>query len=209
LFDRLGVGVTARNEVVSVGAGFVRVFEEKPRKLQRYEDGGEKIRTMVSDLLREQGKNLDTQHYLRLRRGPFVMVSVLDESMSDEPFVLDGRFIDIFDPHLPFTTVRSLAPNERTLLYDLDWAQSQGIKAKVVAAATRIRGEDFSGGRFRFSARGPAATTARARVLLPKAPQKVSTAPEIEFDQEWDAESNTLWLEFPNTGAAIAFDMRL
>ncbi len=137
------------------------------------------------------------------------MVSVLDESVSDAPLDVEGHYIDLFDPHLAYQTKRTLAPNERTLLYDLDWTRRHGIEAKVVAAAARIRNEQLTDEAFRFTAHGPAATTARARVMLPKAPRAINTTPETDFEHTWDADSGTLRLTFPNTAAAITFDVRL
>ena len=75
LFAKLGIGVTAHNEPVQVGKGFVRVFAEKPRNLQRYAYGAEKIVELVGDMSEARGEALKTQNYLRLQRGPYVMAS--------------------------------------------------------------------------------------------------------------------------------------
>lgn len=208
LFERLGIGVTARNEPVQVGEGWVRVFSERPRRLQQYDYGANKIRELCKELLAKAGVEWAEQHYFDIRRGPFVIVSVLDESVSDAPVTLRGQFVDLFDPHLPCLTERTLAPNERTLLYDLEWARARGIDAKVVAAAARIRGERRAEDSFHFRARGPAGTTARARVLLPGKPASVTASPETPFEQAWDAASGTLLLTFANRAEEIAFDVR-
>lgn len=210
LFARLGVGVTSRNEPEAVGAGFVRIFTERPRQLQSYEYGARKIMEMTGALLAKRGETLETKHYLRLQRGPFVVASVLDESISEEPLRLHGAFIDLFDPALPFVTERALEPGRRTLLYDLAWARSKGIKAKVAAAACRVRDESLADGHFRFTTRGPAGTTAAARVVLPSEPRETTAIPDIGgIERRWDADSGTLWLRFPNTAQDVIIDVAL
>ncbi|HNR31672.1 MAG TPA: hypothetical protein PKI11_12355, partial [Candidatus Hydrogenedentes bacterium] len=207
LFARLGIGVTARNEPERVGEGYVRVFVERPRRLPRYPYGARKIVELVAELLERRGETLKTQHYLRLRRGPFIVVSVLDESVSDDPVSIEGAFVDLFDAHLPVVTACSLAPNERTLLYDLEWARARGVTAKVVAAGSRIRNEKPTDTGLAFTARGPLNTTGRARVLLPGPPKSVTVRPEAEIEQAWDETSRTLLLTYPNVAADLCFDV--
>ena len=110
---------------------------------------------------------------------------------------------------LPVLGNKTLEPGTRALLYDLDWARRQKMTAKVLAAGARIRNERLEGGRFRFTARGPQGTTARARILLPKEPGEVLTQPPIEVQREWDASSSTLRLTFPNSAQEIHFDICL
>lgn len=209
LYARLGIGVTARNEPEAVGDGFVRVFSERPRKLQQYEYGARKIVELVTELLARKGEAVRTQNYFRLQRGPFVIASVLDESVSSDPLRLTGRYIDVFDPRLPCVEERVVPPNERALLYDLAWARGHGIRAKVVAAAARVREEMFDGGRFQFTLRGPAGTLCRARVLLPSKPTAVESRPEVPLEQEWDDDSQTLWLSVPNLARDVVIDVAL
>lgn len=209
LYARLGIGVTARNEPEAVQDGFVRVFAERPRKLQQYEYGARKIVELVTELLNRRGETIRTQNYFRLQRGPFVIASVLDESVSSEPLRVAGHYVDLFDPLLPCVEERLLQPNERALLYDLEWARGKGVRAKVVAASTRIRDEKFEGNRLRFTMRGPAGTTCRARVLLPSKPISVAGEPEVAMEQEWDEVSGTLHLSLPNLAQNIVIDVAL
>ncbi len=203
LFDRLGVNRVAYNEPMPVGDGYVRVFSERPRRLQQYDYGARKVLELVEELLAAKEISLDTQHYLGVRRGPYVVVSVLDESVSEEPLILEGSYIDLFDPMLGWLNKRTLGLNERTLLYDLDWARANGLKAGVVAAAARVRDEQHTDGLLRFIMRGPAQTTGRARIALPGPPTGIRMTPETPFEQVWHSESGTLWLEFPNMAADI------
>jgi hypothetical protein len=203
LFETLGIKRPAWNEAVTLGKGYIRIFAEKPRKLARYASGAEKIIALAREMLEKTGESLETQHYFTIRRGPWVVASVMNESVSEEPLRLEGNYIDVMDPKLPCLQERVLKPDERTLLYDLDWLKKQGTDAKVVAAAARVTHEKRSENGFSFTFRGPAATTARLRILLPAAPVSLDLEPEQPFTQQWGADSNTLWLECGNIAEPV------
>lgn len=210
VFERLQV-TPAEAEVgpVAVGRGAVQILNASPAALAHARDGAERVRTAVAGMLAFRGRSLDTQNYLRIQRGPYDIVSVFDESVDDSPLHVRGNFIDLFDPALPVVTERVLEPNERTLLLDLDWFDNADAAPRVIAAAARISGETWSGDTFRFSARGPRNTLARARVRLPASPVRVTTTPETGLHSQWHARSRTLWIEFENTAEDVAFELVL
>ncbi len=204
LFERLDIDGEKTNVPQPVGDGFVKVMPYSPSELQQHEAGARKIREAAKEMLALADIAFETQQYLGVQRGPYVAVSVLDESVSDAPLTLEGNYVDIFDPMLPVVNKRRLAENERTLLYDIDWAKQQGMTAGVLAAATRIRDEQIDNDELHFTMRGPVNTVGRARVMLPGAPVAIRTEPDIEVEQCWDASSGTLWMAFPNTAETIA-----
>ena len=131
----------------------------------------------------------------------------MDESINTKSLTLRGRFVDLFDPTLPVVTEKVLRPDERVLLYDLNWARKNGAKAKVVAAGARVKQEVADADHLQCVLRGPKGTHATARVLLPNAPAAVKTEPSIALKQQWDASSSTLWLAFDNCAENI--EMRI
>ncbi|HPO14904.1 MAG TPA: hypothetical protein PLI09_15790 [Candidatus Hydrogenedentes bacterium] len=209
LFMRLGITRAAYSEPEAAGKGFVRIFSEKPRQLARYDYGAQKVIELAAEMCERLGEPLRMQNYLKIQRGPYIVASVLDESVSDAPLAIEGRFIDLFDAALPFVSKRLLHPNERCLLYDLDWVGKQGMRARVVASAARVRHETVSEQSIRFVVRGPKATTAQVCVLLPNAPKQLTASPAIPFEQTWDAASSTLHLSYENTAQDIAFEVSL
>jgi len=133
-----------------------------------------------------------------VQRGPYVIAGVMDESVSEEPLTLTGPFVDLFDPTLPVVASKIVKPDERALLYDLAWPRRQGLKAKVVAAAARVRDEQSTPKGFQFVTRGPKATRACVRIWLPHPPVHTGLEPAVPFDEKWDPASSTLWLSFDN-----------
>lgn len=208
LFRRVKVTLTAQSRPQPVGKGYVRVCRESPSALTRDATGAKRVRSLVTELLAAKNQQLHTQNYLCVRRGPYVIASVLEESVSEEPLVLEGLFVDLFDPSLPVVKERNLEIGQRTLLYDLNWATRNNMKAKVVAAGARIKQESLVAHQFSFTARGPAGTTANARVLLPRRPKRVK-ADEAELPFRWDEDSSTLWFSFSNEATEVKIGIEL
>ncbi|MCK5863247.1 MAG: hypothetical protein KAH38_12230, partial [Candidatus Hydrogenedentes bacterium] len=204
LLKRLGVQNDIQSGPQPVGEGYIWVISASPQELQRIEAGAAQIQEAVKELLMLKNIPLEIQNYLGVQRGPYIVASVLDESISEEPLIFRGSYIDIFNPLLPWIDKRVLIPNERTLLYDIGWAKENGMKAGVLAAAARIREEQLKDNTFTFSMRGPANTTGRARVLLPGAPVLITSTPKIDMEQKWHEQSSTLWISFPNTAASVS-----
>ncbi len=205
LAKMLGITDAARRAPEQVGKGWVRVLEAAPGDLQKEKDGADTVTGLVRELFEKLGEPLKTQHYFKLRRGPYIVASVMEESVSAEPVTIEGRLVDLFDPMLPVLGAKTLKPGERSLLYDLDHAAKAGVTAKVAAAATRVRGENWDGTALSFTTRGPQGTRARMRILLPGPPEKIETAPETPVERQWDAGSGTLWLDFDNAARDLNF----
>jgi len=207
LFQRLHLTPKAFGAPEPVGKGYVRVLPEKPRQLQRDAAGADTVLECVRELYALQGGSFEVRRFLGLRRGPYRIYAALDESISEDPLVLRGAFVDLLDPALPCIAEKILAPNERTLLYDLGWARANGCRAKICAAAARVTRENATTNALRFTTRGPKATTARVRLLLPAPPKTIRTVPGVAMEEQWDQESGTLWLEFANRAEDVAFEV--
>ena len=80
-------------------------------------------------------------------------------------FVLQGRFIDLFDAQLPVRIEVTLFPSKRALLFDLDAIHP--TRAQVVAAACQVSQTRFESDALEFNAEGVADTEAVVRILAP------------------------------------------
>jgi len=208
LFCLLEVPFAPTAAPAAVGEGFVHVLAENPSTLQQTAAGGETVRAAVQAVLKVLNIPWQAQHYLRVDRGPYAIVSVLEESVSSEPFLLEGRYVDLLAPRLGVFSRKALAPGERGLYYNLDWQCGARPEARVVAAAGRVREEVAGERQVRFIIRGPAKTTAAVRLQLPRAAQEVRLQPARDFEQRWDEASRTLLLVFEHaldTRVEVAF----
>lgn len=201
LMEQCGLPAEAPDGSYEIGSGVVRVVREHPANFARKKGGADRLRSVVSDVLQRKAQSIAWTNYLRVQRGPYLVASVLAESISDQPLELRGTFVDVFDPALPVVRERSLQPGERVLFYDLNWLDATKTAAKVVAAGARVRDEQLNDHTFTFTLRGPEATTCRARIRLPDAPSEITSDPPSQIQQVWDEQSRTLWIELANIGA--------
>lgn len=146
------------------------------------------------------GKGWQTKNNFILDRGPYKIVSVLDENTDKTPVSIKGKMIDLFDPELPVINEKIINPGEQAFLYTIPAATTP----QVLCAAARITNVQSIAGHFKFTARGPLNTNNVMRVKLPKAPAHTN----IE-DSKWDNDSHTLLLKAPNKPEGVKVDIQL
>ncbi len=203
LFKRLGVQQQASETPQPIGKGFVRVVAVNPSDLQHLKEGAERVRQVVREALAAKGEALAMQNHLAVRRGPYLIAAVLDESPAPgDEARFPGTYVDLFDPALPVVKDPVLKVGQRGLWYDLSHVPEN--QAKVVASACRISEEKADADTFRFACRGPAGVEAVVRLRLPRPPKAVSASPSTDIVRDWDSTSGTLLLEFPNQAREIA-----
>ena len=112
----------------------------------------------------KQAGTLEFKNHFYLERGPYEIVAVVDENADTEPFVLEGKFIDLFDPALPVLTRRAVLPGTQALLYNLDKVADPG-RPQVLACAACVETERVGRNGYSFMVKGPAQTTNVMRVL--------------------------------------------
>lgn len=213
LVETLGLQKDAEPGSYAVGKG--RFFHEEvdPWSFAMSKEGDERLASSVKQAFgelsgpREEWKEHNALHMVR---GPYHIIAVLDESIAEKPYSISGNFVNVLDPRLAVKTTAEFKPGERGLLYNSDFARRSGEKAKVLVSASRIRHERISGRSMTFTSRGPSATTAATRILLPGEPGEVefSEPPDKPFQKEWDASSGTLLLVYDNVPGGVEITVR-
>ena len=142
-----------------------------------------------------------------LERGPYDIISVLDENKDSKPYVVWGPVIDLFDPTLPALGQKTVQPGEQSVLYDLSRvADKQG--PRVLAAASRTYDAKATAHSYAFVARSPVNTENSMRVLLPARPVRVDVTdaaghPLADVRSSWDEVSHTEYLGFANSPEGV------
>ncbi len=203
LLARLGAGDECRSRFLSVDKGFIRLLAEDPAAIQKDTEGANRIRALVREALTAQGSTLNTQNYLHLRRGPYVVAMGLDESVDRAPRELEGPFVDLFDPSLAVKENKTLTPGTPALLYNLPWAEEHLATPGVAAASTRVRDMVSDAHGLSFSTRGPANTPCVVVLRMSEAPGAVTSDPPVTIESAWDPEHSLLRLSFQNEARSI------
>ena len=208
LFTQLGLISPFDEGEYTVGKGKVYILRNDPKEFVLSENGDQKLIGLLQRLYRESaGEELRFKNYFSLERGPYRIVSVLDESGASSPFVAKGNFIDLFDPEIPVLKEKIVNPGEQALLFDIA-SLKERKKPRVLATAARVSEESSTGDNYTFTVKSPVHTTNVMRILLPEKPQtcevRDSSGEEIDIEVLWEKESKTVFLKFENSPDGIS-----
>jgi hypothetical protein len=202
LFELLGMNQVPPTGEYGCGKGKVYVIRQEPKTFIMQADNDGEFFSVIQkayETTPNKGK-LETKNSLYLERGPYVITSVMDESVSTDPLTLKGVFIDLFDPTLPVLKEKTINPGEQAFLYNVQKVKN---KPAVLCGASRVYNEISKSGFYSFVAKSPIETDNVSRVLLPKKPKEVKVlnpAGELITASEysWDETSSTCLVKFEN-----------
>ncbi|MDR3093623.1 MAG: hypothetical protein LBU62_03130 [Bacteroidales bacterium] len=214
LFELLGLASAPKTGEYPCGKGKVYVLRTEPKTYVLEKDNDGTYFSIVKKAY-ETAPNtgtLETKNNFYLERGPYIIASVVDESVSSEPLVLKGLFVDLFDPELPVLQTKTIQPDEQAYLYDVAKIADKS-KPAVLCGASRIYDEVIRKNSYSFVAKSPANTNNVSRVYLPKQPKKVKIMnkagePLATAGSIWDNTSKTCLVKFENDpdGVMVSID---
>lgn len=213
LFKLLGLTTTDAGHY-PVGKGAVYILRQDPKNFVLQPGGDAQFLATVKQAYTQdaRGGDLVTKNSFYLERGPYDIISVLDENTDTKPYTVHGPVIDLFDPQLPVLAEKTVNPGEQSLLYDLARTPDRQ-KPQVLASASRIYEPKASPTDFTFIAKSPINTNNSVRVLLPAKPGTITVTdpkgqPVPDVQSSWDESSNTEWLGFPNNPDGIKVQLK-
>ncbi|HEY4110858.1 hypothetical protein [Puia sp.] len=214
LFKLLGIKPNEPNQSFTVGKGKVYLIRQDPKEFV-LQTGGDSGYFETIKHAYESGpspKKLLVKNNFYLERGPYDIISVLDENSGDQPYTVKGPVIDLFDPQLPVLAEKTIRPGEQSLLYDLR-RNAGHAKARVLATAARIYNSSAIGRTYTFTAKSPVNTLNSMRVLLPAQPVSTTATdssgqPAAGLQSSWDETSHTEYLGFANSPDGIKVTLK-
>ncbi len=204
LFELLGIDKTAKDGVYTSGKGFVTIIRHDPKEFVLKPDEDKQFIEAVKLMYEQKTKagKLVFKNNFSLSRGPYELISVLDESVGSDPYIIKGKLIDLFDPALPVLSQKQVNPGEQAYLFNIEKVNNPKIP-QVLAAASRVYSEKAEKNSYSFVVKSPLNTTNAMRVLLPSEPKKISVNlydGKIVTDvvSSWDSLGKTCFLSFDN-----------
>jgi hypothetical protein len=209
LFKCLGMKEGITNGKFPIGKGVVYVIRQNPKEFVLDKNGDKSFVELVKDAYENPAKagQLQFTNHFHLKRGPYDIISVMDENTDNHPYTIKGTFIDLYDPKLPVLSKKTIEPGTQALLYNLSRVENKK-QPQVLAAAARIYEENVKRNSYSFVAKSPVKTINSMRVLLPKEAKKilvtdVAGKPLADVESVWDKGSNTYHLSFENSPDGI------
>ena len=214
LFKLLGIDVTSGKQKFAVGKGIVYVIKQDPKEFALQKNNDTAYLNIVKQAYENDAKagTLTTKNNFYLERGPYDIISVMDENTDSKPYHIKGPVIDLFDPQLPVLAEKNVQPGEQSLLFDLSRVADKN-KPQVLASASRIYDEKIQGNSYSFVAKSPVNTINSSRVLLPSKPNDIKVTDSkgntiTDVKSSWDATSNTIYLGFDNSPDGIHVSLK-
>ncbi|MGI6242249.1 MAG: hypothetical protein ACOYJK_01720 [Prevotella sp.] len=201
LFELMGMPRDAGEGSYNVGKGKVYVIRKDPKEFVLNAKGDNQLISTVRKAYEEDANagKLVFKNSFMLERGNYVLASVVDENVvSNKPLVLKGKYIDLFDPTVPFVTEKIVSPGNQAFLYDLGKVKNKK-RPQVIAAASRQYDEVVTDHSYSFTSKSPLNTLNVMRVLLPKKPKNVQGS----STWSWDNASKTVFLQFENNPEGV------
>jgi len=127
----------------------------------------------------------------------------MDESINQDPVVIKGPVIDLFDPQLPVLKTATISSGQQGLLYNLARVTNKS-RPQVLASASRIYNETVKPNEYSFVSKSPLHTTNSVRILLPSKVKHVLLTDNKgnklkDITSSWDESSHTCYLSFENS----------
>ncbi len=197
LFSKLGLEDagfdSAPERSLPCGKGGVTWLKKSPVSFALSREGDREITRVVSRAVRAAGLEWKAPHRFILRRGPWIVAAGSDEPLRGVPTVLNGRFINLFDPALELTRSVAVTPGSRFLLLDLDKRGGGGAAEPLLASCKTL-----AAGENRWHVEGVANTPGIALFSCPQAPARVVLDGAEVSGIRHDAAEKLLWLRFAN-----------
>jgi len=174
LFKLLNIDTTDNKKGYKVGKGMVYIIRQNPKEFVLQANNDDNYINLVKKAYEKDAHagKITYKNSLYLERGPYDIVSVMNENADSKPYTIKGPVIDLFDPQLPVLTQKTVPPGEQSLLYALNRVANKK-QPKVLASASRIYDEHIQVDSYSFVAKSPINTVNSMRVLLPVRPKNI------------------------------------
>ena len=203
LFESLGLSNEKEQSIYEIDKGVLGFLNISPEDCANDRKSADMYRDLITTCLNTNNHQveLEEKNYFMVKRGPYRIAAVMDESISAAPLKLNGHFVNLFDPALPVITQLQLNPEDMTLLYDLDDDMPE-TEMKVIAASSRIEDVIHHDSGFEMVVKGPEKIKAVARIFCPKKPVQANliighNSTSIEWD--WHEESKTIFVQYSHS----------
>ncbi|MCW3785290.1 hypothetical protein [Plebeiibacterium sediminum] len=212
LFSKLGIKDPYNAGIYQYGQGKVCIIKQDPKHFVLKQDQDTEYLNTIKELyFSKTNKELAFKNNFSLRRGPYEIISVLDENNSETPYAVKGKVIDLFNPEIPILDHKEVLPGEQSFLYHID-NSIENLKPQVLVSASRIYNETLEKKKYSFVARSPINTTNVMRISLPEKIKRIQVKDAkglpVEYFAKWDKNSKTLFLTFENNPEGVSVSLK-
>lgn len=198
LMELLGLGHNPDEGVYKVGKGKVGVKRMSPARITLNADATFEWREWVRSAV---APDAEWKNHFVMKRGPYRIAAVMEESVSDDPLMLEGCFADLLTNDFALIRKKVIGPGENALLFDLQDVSDQPVR--VIATTARLDALKETENGFSIICKAAADVRIRMRVKLPERVLSASAVDEagvcLAAECIWDEETATVLITLPST----------
>lgn len=208
LFELAGLGRKPQEGAFDVGEGRIFVWKTVPAGICLDGRQAEAYRTLVKRALAEKGVCWEYRNDLTLRRGPYLISAVMDESVDGRKKVFDGLFADLLENDYRIVAHREIGPDGVALLFDFSRIEQEPFR--IIATSARVERAEITEKGVRMVLKTADRIPVHTRVRLPHPVGAVRAVDgeekEIFPETEWDERTRTLLVSFYSRGKAVELE---
>ena len=159
LYKLLDIELSEKLTIKNIGKGSVAVYNENPAIFCYSKENADILRDIFEKVV---GK-VEYKNHLYIERDRYVIAAVMDESVSDEPLIIDGIFADMYTADFAIVNGKKLKPGENTMLANIEKLNDLDI----VGTSVRILSLEETNNKLVLKING-AKTKANIRIRVPK-----------------------------------------
>lgn len=210
LFIQMGLSEKPENGTYLVESGRAVIWNMAPALLGTGEIFAGEYRKLVKQALFDTGYIWNESNYLAMKRGPYRIISVMDESVGDAPYQEEGVFTDLLKDGYPIVHNISVAAGEEGLLFDYTVIENEEVR--MIATAARIEKLELekteSGtGMFVLWEKAADRIHVHTRIRLPWKPEHLEALDEnngaVELSYCWDEETKTVLITYDSNDKLV------
>ena len=160
---------------------------------------------LVQKTLADTGITWTYRNDLTLHRGPYVISSVMAESVSDEKKVFTGVYADLMTNDYAIIHEKDVAPDDVTLLFD--FSKIEGEDFRIVGTSARVEEGETTENGVMLRLKTADKIKAFTRVRLPKQPTDIKAIDEdgeaVAVESSWDEETKTLLVSYQSVSKEV------
>ncbi len=213
LFEMLGMPRRPEDGIFEVGKGYSLIWNMAPAKLCTSKGLAEEFRKRMKELLAINNRSWEYTNQLTIRRGPYIISAVMDESDISNPSKLHtfhGLFANMLENDYKIITEKQLKEDDNAILFD--FAKIEGIQYRVIGCSARVFSleETEEGSGFSMEVKAADHIKAYLRVRLPRKVVSVKAEDEknnpVPVNFIWDESSRTVLISYESRNQLIKID---
>lgn len=198
LFSKMGLPNALDTGIYAVGKGIAALFKAAPAWLTTDRSAAAEYRGFVRNALGKAGYFWQETNSLVMERGPYRIITVMDESCSTKPYCAEGLFTDLLAEGYPVVHEITVPSGEEGLLFD--YAKVEDATLRVIATAARIEKLECGDRSFEVHEKAADRIHVNTRIRLPFRPVVVEAVDEdggpVALYMEWEEASRTVLLSY-------------